>query len=335
MRSWRAHAVIAQPRAVSQRSLKALLGLGVPVVGVSDVSQSAVMPTVGLDNEMIGRLAAQTLIDEGALHFAYVDRTGWPFSAARRRAFVDELREQGRRCRTLRLRNIERDDAESARTLTRWLKTLDRKTGIFACNDQVAMRVTQATRSIGIEIPRDLALLGVDNDQLICELSDPPLSSIAVTAEQIGWEAARLVAEGVPRPTLRLKPKRICIPPSGVIRRVSSDLSVSRDPIVARAVRLIRSELPAPINVEDLSHSLDISRRGLERRFREALGRTPYQVITETRIDRAKALLVQTRLPIAQIATRCGYTTPTRLSYAFRRETGLTPRDFRRNHTVS
>jgi LacI family transcriptional regulator len=185
-----------------------------------------------------------------------------------------------------------------------------------------------ATLDAGLRVPEDVAVVGVDNDELICETSRVPLSSVAVSAERIGFEAASLLERMMKGEAVDVGP--LCIPPQGVVVRQSSDVLAIEDENVADALRYIADNAHKPIGVEDVLDHLTISRRQLEKRFQTVLGRSPAAEIRRIRIEKAKHLMDSTNLPLSRIAERSGFHDVSFLGKSFRRETGMTPTQYRR-----
>lgn len=212
--------------------------------------------------------------------------------------------------------------------LQRWVQSLPKPVGIFACHDVWGLQVVEACRLAELRVPEDVAIIGVDNDDLLCELARPSLSSVAVPAERIGYEAAALLE----RLLRRAKPPRqpILIPSSGIVARQSSDVLALRDSDVAAAVRFIRDHAHQPLCVADVLREVPVGRRSLERRFRAALNRGLWEEIRRVHMDRAKQLLATTVQPVAEVADKAGFSDVQQLSRVFRQETGLTPSAYRR-----
>jgi LacI family transcriptional regulator len=199
---------------------------------------------------------------------------------------------------------------------------------MFCADDFCARRTVEDAIALGLQVPDQIAVLGVDNDEINCELSGVPLSSIRLDTERIGYEAAALLASliaGQSAPT-----DHILVPPIEVITRRSTDMLALADAEVSAAVRFIRDQGGREINVEDLLQRTKLSRRSLEMRFRKALGRSPYQEIRRVQIERAKLLLTRTDRPMREIADACGFRETRQLSVAFHERIGLTPRQYRR-----
>lgn len=328
LQEWRADGVIAQ---VTTAPLSRLLAkCGVPAVNVGGYVDSP-LPSVIPDNPAIGRLVARHFIDNGYWQFGYCSLTPERSPRERCEAFVAEVRRAGFNCDVFADRFVgqrETDWGQNRRRMEKWLRSVRKPVAIMCSHDQRGKDVSWTCRRFGIKVPGEVAIAAVGDDQTLCDVCTPPMSSVDTNAERIGFEAARLVDRLLSGRTR--KTPTILIPPRRLVVRASSDLVAVNDPETASAVRFIRENAYRPIGVEDVVDELTISRRSLERRFLETLGRSPKAEITRLRIARAQELLADTNLPGATIAQRSGFTGPDKFSAAFRRECGHTPSDYRR-----
>jgi LacI family transcriptional regulator len=197
----------------------------------------------------------------------------------------------------------------------------------MACYDIRGREVLDVCRQLGISVPDEVALIGVDNDELICDLAEPPLSSAIPDTRRAGYEAARLLDRLMAGESEL--PLAHLIPPLGIAVRGPTDVLASDDADVSEAVRFIRAHASEGINVEDVLRAVPLSRRVLESRFEKQLGRTPHEEITRVQIERVKELLAATDLPLAEVAHRAGYKHVEYMSVAFKRDTGLAPSRYR------
>ena len=311
------------------REERVVLALGVPAVNLSGALLRSRIPRVTVDNAAIGRIAADHLLACGFPRYAYYSLQGCWYAAERGRGFAARLRERGPACQV----------HEEARTaagawscdtdrLEAWLRALRKPVGLLAATDQRARLVLEACERLRLDVPRDVGLLGVDNDELTCEFCRPTLSSVARNAHALGVEAARLLDRlmkgGVAPAGDRL------LPPGEVVKRASTDVYAVEHPELRRAVRLVRERLGEPFGVEALVREASVSRRTLETLFRRHLHCTPHQFIVRARVERARALLGgEPRRSLKGIARACGFASARRLHQAFRRVTGRPPRAFR------
>lgn len=294
----------------------------VPTITVGRSVDPLGKPAVVVDNVAVGRMAGLHLADLGFKHLAYVHGGPTPWSRDRQEGFVTAATDRRIECHVLP------DEVPLDREgLVNWIRSLPEPVGIFAANDQIALNVSHACREAGRRIPEQAALIGVDNESETCRLAHPPLSSIDHGTRRIGYEAAKLLdawmSTGV-RPI-----STTLIQPVGVIARPSTDLLAIDDPDIVAALRYIRSHTDEAVKVADVLRHVAMSRRTLEMRFRQALGRSIHDEITRVRIERAKQLLITSDWSIVHIGDACGFSFPSQFSYAFRRETGMPPQKFR------
>jgi LacI family transcriptional regulator len=209
-----------------------------------------------------------------------------------------------------------------------WLKGLARPLGLFACNDVHGQQVLNACREHRILVPEELAVVGVDNDIMLCELSAPPLSSVVPDTEKIGLEACTMLDRMMRQGTSELP--TTFVGPLGMKTRQSTGMFAVADSNVAAAVRIIRDHACDGVNVQDVADRVALSRSTLERKFQKHLGRTPKEEILRVQMDRIRGLLINTDYSLGAIASMTGFRHPEYLSVVFRREAGETPIAFRR-----
>lgn len=321
---WDGDGIIA--RIESRPIAEAVVASGLPAVDLSAGRFVPSLPWVETDDEMIARLAADHLLERGFRSFGYCGDTRFQWSQRRKAAFGRLIREVGGQVEEFEPDARAGISAQIA-AIGGWLKRLPKPIGIFAAYDIRGHQVLDACRSAGLAVPEEIAVLGVDNDELLCELAFPPLSSVIPNARRTGYEAAALLdrimrGEHVP-------PTETRIAPLGVCRRQSTDVLAIDDPQIARALRFVRDHACDPIDVSDLLRVVPLSRRILETRFRQLLNHSPHTEILNVRLNRVKQLLTDSDLSLEEIATRAGFAHPEYLSVVFKRETGVTPRDFR------
>jgi LacI family transcriptional regulator len=316
------------------RGSPALLKRGIPIVFVSSLHKAIrrshrIVP----DDQAIGRMAAAHLLERGLRHFAFVGYDGMYWSRQRQASFSQALVASGRVCtvfeqsRDLRLRVWRKEQ----KVLAEWLKTLARPVGLMACNDDRARQVVDACAMAGLAIPEEVALLGVDNDELVCNFSNPSISSISLGLEDAGYQAAMLL-DGLMAAKKGLEsciPGQILVSPIVVVSRQSTDVTAIDDPCVMRALQFIRENSGRTIEVDDVVHRVAISRRSLFDRFRRAVGCTVHQCIKRTRAARIEELLLGTSHSIDEIAKTLGFTGPDHIALYFRSVKGMNPNAFR------
>ena len=336
MKSWGGAGIIA--RVETPAVARAILASGLPTIalGLSDEQLRPESPLSRLsevvsDSHGAGRMAAEHLLGRGFRRFAYVGARGRVWSGRRLDGFRSRLHEAGFEPLVYaqpRPRRAAADWGREQPALAAWLAALPRPVGVMACNDDRGRQVLVACLAAGLRVPEEVAVVGVDNDELLCELADPPLSSVVLNAEAGGYRAAALLdrmmrgdCDG---------PRRILVEPLHVEARRSTDIIALDDPEVAAALHFIHARATEPIGVPDVVAEVLISRRALEQRFRKATGRTVHDEIRRVRMERACRLLTETDLPIARVAEASGFGRVSYLAQSFRQAFDVTPARYRR-----
>jgi LacI family transcriptional regulator len=330
--NWYGDGIIS--RASTPRSARAILRTGIPTVDLNDQVRGLGLPQIHSDHAAIARLAAEHLLDRGFRHFAYFGFPVFEWSVRRHGAFAEGVRAAGGEFHenenTPRVSWGHQQSSWEGEVdgAARWIKKLPNPLGVLAGNDPRGIQLLDACRRAGVAVPEEVAVVGVDNDELVCELAYPPLSSVIPDAFRIGYEAAALLdrlMKGEPAPA----PMQT-IPPHGLAIRQSSDVTAIDDPRLADAMRFIREHACDGIGVDEVLDHLAVSRSVLQRLFRKHFDRTILDTITGVRIARVKQLLTETDLPLSAITRRAGFTYVEYLSNTFRRQTGWTPSEYRR-----
>jgi len=306
----------------------------VPAVNIHFNPPPAAMGWVCNDDHAIGVLAAHHLLSRGHKRFGFFARTGWGVDDARLSGFSETVASSKLSVSVFDgvppVPPAERRAYEQA--LCDWVSALPKPVGILCVNDHFARLLANACKRLGLEVPSQVAILGVDNDAITCSLSDPPLSSVEVGAQRQGYEAARLLDElmaGTATAALKVQ-----VPPVRVIHRRSTDAVVASDKFVAGALCHMKAHLADDDSLDVVCQRLHCSRRTLERRFGLHLGVTPSQAWSRFRLEEAQRLLVDTDLKLAVVAELSGFREAKYLSEAFKKLTGQTPGQFRRNASL-
>jgi LacI family transcriptional regulator len=349
-REWNPDGIICQ--IYDDRLAKVYRESGKPVVELFESRARSEFPRILPDDVATGELAAKHFLERGFRHFAFFGAAWMLWSGEREVGFKREIERtfheraeaagQPRDAGQFTFASYASADGvlpgrpptfsssqqERAAAMGAWLMSLPKPLAIFAANDLWGSELVQAAREFGLHVPNDVAILGVDNEELLCEISHPPLSSIRIGAEQIGRAAVELLERLLKGPA-RATASFPRIPPLEVVTRQSTDVLAVEDPDVAIAIKHIRRHAAEGMSVKQLLQAVPLNRRTLERRFVSVLGHTPLDEIRQVRIERAKVLL-QTDLPVYQVATRSGFATPEYLATSFLQSTGMTPTEYRR-----
>jgi len=334
LKGWRGDGIIARTAA---RSLaRAIRDTGRPTV---ELLRSGYAPVdIECDHGQVGRMAADHFFDRGLWNYGFFSFGEAVWIRERRQGFVDALAAQGHSCHSYqppasRDTALPKWDEKQQNVAAKWLRSLPQPIGIFCAGDVHAMRLLEICRTNGISVPEQIAILGVDNDSVICNVTDPPLSSIDLDSRLIGYEAASLLNR-------KMTTRSTCaethyIPPSHIETRQSTDIIAVSDSDVAEAIRLIRENSHRGIHPKQVVAELGLCRRTLERRFQRYLGRSLKAEILRQQIENAKKLLCQSDLPVEAVGKRCGFPVFKYFGQVFRRETSFTPRAFRKMRHIS
>lgn len=336
--AWRPDGIITDTDV--QDPVHSLSSTGVPIVSAALGAGALPLARIRCDCRAAGELAAQHFLERGLRHFAFVGCRGNPCSDECLQGFARVVRGMDYAVASTsdtapgaaQDGDAWLDDAEDRR-LAGWLAALPRPTGVLTCSDRVGMHVTETARRAGLRVPEDLAVVGFGDDELVCELAAPPLSSVKVPSERVGYEAAALLETLLSGRKAPAEPP--VLPPIGVVARASSDVMPFADPVLGAALRFIRQHAHEAIRVTDVLKEASVSRRSLERRFRETIHRSPLDEITRSRIQRARELLAGTDLALPAVARGAGFTNAQWFSAVFRRETGLAPIAYRKQFRVA
>jgi LacI family transcriptional regulator len=331
---WKGDGVIARVKTPSMA--KAIAKLQVPAVDLYCGLPRLAMASIRSDEALVGRLAAQHLLERGFRQFAFCGFNGTDWSDRRRAGFQQCIAEACFPCQVFenpqlpnRLATVEYEEhgAIYERQLSRWLQALPKPIGLMACNDVRGRQVLNACRDLELLVPDDIAVIGVDKDEVLCELCDVPLSSVILNTKRIGYEAAALVARimaGEKPPS-----ETIFVAPMGVATRRSTDVLSVQDPNLAKALLYIRDHACGDINVDEVATFAGLSRTVIQRRFRKVLHETVHEAIIGFRLKRACELLSGTDLPQIDIAERAGFKHCEYMGAVFKAIFGKTPAQYR------
>ncbi len=330
---WRGDGIIA--RVSTPLHLEEIARAGLPAVNVDNVYENQEgVGQVTTDEHSWAAMALAHFRERGFTHFAYFAPPSHEYSKKGAQAFFAAVTDEGRDCHVYRPgyrggRRISRDEEHNR--IHRWLSHLPKPVAILAVDARRGRQLTEICSLERIRVPDEVAILAGDTDEFLCNLSSPPLSSIAVASQRIGHEAAALLdrmMQGDAAP-----PEPVLIPPVQVVAKQSPDVLSIDDPMIVQALRYIQSHAFRGIAVEDVLREVPVSRRYLELQFKRRIGRLPAEEIRRLRLERGRDLLTQSDLSIESISAACGYAGATQFGVAFRKQFGSTPLAFRRKLT--
>ena len=329
LRSWHGDGILA--RVNDRRMANALRRKGLPVVDLRRFIRARGIPWIGPDDAGACRLIWEHFRERGFVRFAFV---GEPRGAHRAMdARADRFRELVQRSSfphfEIRLDDVQAGDRwdKQCHQLRDWLMGLPTPIAVMACNDDVGLRVLDACRRASLHVPDQVAVAGVGNDECLCDLSLPQLTSVHLNPRRIGYEAAELLDRMMDGQSV--DQREYLVEPREIVARMSTDVVAVEDSVVAEAVRFVRNRACDGIDVAAVCRHVCRSRSALEPRFKQALGHTVHEEMQRVRLDRVRELLTATDLPIKQIARATGFRYPEYLMRVFRQSTGKTLKEYR------
>lgn len=328
LNDWDVNGIIT--RILEVKRVKEIMAIDMPTVAMSEEDFIPTLSNIETNGSEIGAMAAGYLIDRGFHEFAYCGFSDLLWSLKRSKGVSERIEKAGFRTyyHERPYSKVLNSWDEEQSLMADWLLTLPKPVGVVACDDEYARRVVEACKIAGLNVPEQVAVLGVDNDETVCELSNPQLSSVALSTEKAGYEAAAILDKLMSGE--KIARQKIFVTPTYVVTRQSTDTMAISDNEVAGAMRFIREHAHEMIQVDDVAEAVALSRRNLERRFRKVLSRS---VLSEIRYYRANCIarmLMETDLSIQHIAIGCGYSAPQNMITFFSKMMGETPAAYRK-----
>jgi LacI family transcriptional regulator len=329
IRGWKGDGILV--RSQNRKILSAVLATGLPAVDVLGEARPLKLPLVHVDNRRIAQLAADHLMDIGLASFGFCHQAGACWSEERRNEFIRCLAAEQHPCSVYDMksgRGGRYSWAAEQSAMAAWLAGLSKPAGVLVCSDWHGHTVLGACRRAGLAIPDDIAILSVDNDEVLCSVCEPPLSSVIGDYEKVGYVAAGMLANMMEG--RRRGPPVVLIPPRGIAVRRSTDILTIREGLVCQALRLIRASACKGLAAEEVIRQIPASGTLIRRTFRRVLGRSIHDEIIKTRLNEALFLLRESDLSLAEIAERTGFKSQTRMGTVMKMKLQETPRQYRR-----
>jgi LacI family transcriptional regulator len=340
LKDWKGDGILA--RLEDKAAAERLLSLNLPVVDLLGKFQFPGVPFFATDHEAVARMATEFFRTAGFRHFAFCGYPGLYFSDKRCAAFQAILKKHAFPCfvytQGAGVRDTAKNEMRGLRyeaAIADWLKKLPRPIAVLTCNDIRGQQVLAACLDHGIACPEEVAIMGVDNDDVVCDLATPTLTSIEPDLQRLGYAGAACLEQMIRGQNCRKQWPAHFVPPRGIVERQSTDVIAVDDPVVIQALRLIRSEAGAGIDVKAVLRQVGLSRSTLEQRFAHQVGRSVKGEIQRTRLRLVENLLRDTNMPLEEITARTGFRTASHLINLFRRLKGVTPGHFRSAHRIS
>lgn len=310
--------------------LREVRAFGIPavVVGYSRKEIPGLINVV-TDSPKIGRMAAEHLLQCGFKNFACCSYRRTPWAELRAKAFAEHIRAAGFESHEYLTPPPTRINwPKERRTMAKWLESLPKPVGVMACNDDIGVQILEACKLAGVTVPDDIGVIGADNDEVVCGLADPAMSSVAVNFERAGYESAQALDHLMRR--MSGVPSQIKVQATHIVVRRSTDVVAVADEAVARAMRFIRDHTRGPVAVSAVAKAAGLSRRVLERRFRREFNSSIQTEIRRVRTDQIARLLVETHMPVSDIAESLGFPDMQHFARYFRAGKQVSPLAFRR-----
>ncbi|HVJ86258.1 MAG TPA: DNA-binding transcriptional regulator [Caulifigura sp.] len=332
LRNWKGDGILARVR--DRKMASTIERTGIPCVDLRFAVPGLEMPAVGIDNTTIVRRALDHFLDRGFRRFAVCSYPEGQFAwmDVRTRLFCGLVSQAGFDCQVF-TGSAEEDASPPAWELeqsqiAKWVSRLPKPVAIFAVNDDRGLQILDACRRASVHVPDEVSVLGVDNDEFLCGLSTPPLSSVSVNLETVGYRAAELL-DGMMRHGVKPPAEPLLLPAGDVVARKSTDSLAIDDPELSKVVRYLREHACEGIRMTDITRATGMERRTLERRMKALFGRSPKDELMRIQIEEAKRLLASTELSIKAISMRTGFANSRYFTQVFRTRVGVAPGQFR------
>ncbi|TWT31098.1 Xylose operon regulatory protein [Posidoniimonas corsicana] len=336
MKQWGGTGIIA--RIPNERVARQVLAAGVPTIAIgltdeqlAEDSPLHLLSEVSSDPAEVSRIAAEHLLERQLRNLAYVGSSDRGWSSRRELAYREFLNKEGIEPFVYRSPTRKRDQQwEHEQTiLAEWIKSLPTPVGLFACDDDRGREVLEACALAGRRVPEDVSVVGVDNDEVFCDLADPPLSSVALNIETAGYRAAALLDQMMSG--RRTSSQAITVEALNVVTRRSSEIIAVEDEDISSALSIIHSTQGRDVTVKMLVDELAISRRSLEKRFRTIVGRSILEEIQRARLEHSKRLLLNTSYSVSRVSRLAGFGSVGYFIQFFKKRVGMTPIQYRSN----
>lgn len=327
-KEWQADAIVAR---WDHEGTDLLESLNIPIILQNYKERSPYFSNLTGDYFGTGELAARFFINRRFRNFAFYGNKGVIWSRERAEGFRIQVEKFGGNYYYFESENMNGEEWSASHIqLDQWLLSLPKPVGLLACDDNFALRVSQICKLNNIDIPSEIALLGVDNDELICNLSDPPISSIVTDVEKGGYEAGRLIDRMINNEIN--EPSNIIIHPTRFELRKSTEKYNISNEYIAYVVHFIEDNFVSEINIEKLTELIPLSRRNLEVKFKDEMGTSIYQFILSCRIDYFAHLLLTTDRTLFDLALESGFNDCKNIARVFKKMKGCTPMEYRKKY---
>jgi LacI family transcriptional regulator len=331
-KEWKADGIIAQFYNTDQVTI--FKENGIAAIAQDFKARFTDRPNITGAHRLTGQMGADYFIRKGFKNFAFYGFKDIVWSSERCEGFLDELSRNHLDKHFYQYQNTDVKALwyyESA-PLVAWLKRLPKPVAMMVCDDNQGQHIAEICKQCGIKIPEEIALLGVDNDEIICTLSDPPLSSINQAVEKGGYDAAKLMEQMIQNP--EGPHDDVVVYPTHIITRQSTDIFATSDKHISAVLKYIHQNIDKKLNVDQIIRMAPLSRRLLETRFKQEIGLPVYTYIMNLRIDKFAHKLIETDAPIVEIANEIGLSDYKNIARQFKKMKGCTPSEYRNKNSI-
>jgi LacI family transcriptional regulator len=329
LRKWGPQGIISR----DSRDIEELARWDIPLfVAVAMEPPRSERNNIIANNRAIGKMAAEHLLERGFRHFGYCGFDDMYWSGQRGDSFIARIAEAGFKTSLYRQPKSRANRLwyKEEAALADWLRGLTKPVGIMACNDDRGQHIIEACANAKLDVPYEVAIIGVDNDEQVCDMSNPPLSSVAMDVEKAGFRASELLNKMMMGK--KMPPQTVIVQPNRVVTRQSTNIVAVEDKLVSQALNFIHQNAKRLIQVDDVIKNLSVSRRNLHDKFMKTLGRSVYDEIKRVRIDLISQMLIETDLSVSDIALSLGYDNTNHIARYFKQKMGISPVDYRKLH---
>jgi LacI family transcriptional regulator len=331
LEDWKADGIIA--RIANLEKSRSILPKKVPIIAIPTKNKIVGLPHIVSNETKVSEMVADHLLVRGFTNFGFCgfDEAYW--SQIRSQRFCETISQAGHKTYVFKYSGRRHKPSwnQELLAIASWLRSAPKPLAVMACNDTRARHVIEACREAGLRVPEEVAIIGANNDETVCELSDPPLSSVALNTEKAGYETAELLDRLMAGE--KMAEQEIVVEPTHVVSRQSTDILAIKDEEVIKAISFIRHNVRRPIQVTDVVAATMLSRRAIQKRFQAVLRRSILQEIRRVRVQEIIRLLVETHMSISEIAVEMGYPGPEHISRYFHKATGMSLLAYRKRYS--
>ncbi len=330
LEDWEADGIIA--RIANLEKSRSILPKKVPIVAIPTKNKIVGLPHLVSNETKVSEMVAEHLLERGFTNFGFCGFDDAYWSQIRSQRFCETIAQAGYKTYLFKCDNRRSKPSwnHELRAMADWLLSVPKPVAVMACNDNRARHVIEACKIAGLNVPEEVAIIGANNDETVCELSDPPLSSVALNTEKAGYEVAELLDRLMAGE--KMAEQEIVVEPTHVVSRQSTDVLAIKDEEVAKAISFIRQNVKRPIQVADVVDATALSRRTLQKRFHTELRRSILQEIKRVRVKEIARLLMDTHMSVSQIAKEMGHPGPEHISRYFHKATGMSLLAYRKRY---